>query len=394
MHMQRTKHYLSKTDGDISTFKQSVEKTTHPADYPLATNIQQNAVIYSNKTVLDARKDSDKKQALMAEWIKVWLDGPGVLMIAQAMDADTIDRTNTLFDSIIRDQKNNQSAGGGDHFAKAGANDRIWNALGKHALADPEGFACYYANEALALASEAWLGTGYQVTAQVNRVNPGGAAQTAHRDYHLGFMAADQIVKYPTHVHLLSPVLTLQGAIAHCDMPKETGPTLYLPYSQNYPEGYLAFGRDEFQEYFNQHRSQLELSKGDMVFFNPALMHAAGENTTTDRYRLANLLQVSSAFGKPIESVDHLSAINTVYPALLKLKQNQLLTDSELNNVICACTDGYPFPTNLDHDLPEDGLAPRSQQQRVLAALSHTKSHHLLMQELNEQQLMQRQTGS
>ena len=29
----------------------------------------------------------------------------------------------------------------------------------------------------------------YQMTAQVNRVNPGGAAQTAHRDYHLGFMS-------------------------------------------------------------------------------------------------------------------------------------------------------------------------------------------------------------
>ena len=146
-------------------------------------------------------------------------------------------------------------------LAKAGSNDRIWNALQKHALADPANFASYYSNDTIALASEAWLGTGYWVTAQVNRVNPGGAAQSAHRDYHLGFMSRDQITQYPMHVHSLSPVLTLQGAIAHCDMPLETGPTLYLPYSQHFREGYLAFNRDEFQNYFSKHRSQLALKK-------------------------------------------------------------------------------------------------------------------------------------
>ena len=51
-------------------------------------------------------------------------------------------------------------------------------------------FADYYANDVIALISEAWLGPDYQVTSQVNVVNPGGQAQTAHRDYHLGFMDA------------------------------------------------------------------------------------------------------------------------------------------------------------------------------------------------------------
>ena len=43
-------------------------------------------------------------------------------------------------------------------------------------------------------------------------------------------------------------MLTLQGAVAHCDMPVETGPTLYLPHSQKYAHGYLAYWLDEFQE--------------------------------------------------------------------------------------------------------------------------------------------------
>src|SRR5207248_9173717 len=187
---------------------------------------------------------------------------------------------------------------GGDHFAKPGANDRVWGALDKFAVRDPEAFAAYYGNDVIALISEAWLGPGYQVTSQVNVVNPGGTAQVAHRDYHLGFMSDAVASLFPLHAHRLSPVLTLQGAVAHTDMPVETGPTMYLPHSQKYLPGYVAFHRPEFREYFEGHHVQLPLRKGDAVFFNPALFHAAGTNRTADVRRMANLLQVSSAFGR------------------------------------------------------------------------------------------------
>ena len=94
-----------------------------------------------------------------------------------------------------------------------------------HALDDPDGFVDYYASDIVALASEAWLGPAYQVTSQVNVVNPGGQAQSPHRDYHLGFLSDEAASRYPQHVHRLSPVLTLQGAIAHTDMPVASGPT-------------------------------------------------------------------------------------------------------------------------------------------------------------------------
>ena len=73
---------------------------------------------------------------------------------------------------------------------------------------------------------QAWLGPRYQVTSQVNVVNPGGAAQVPHRDYHLGFVDVDQLAAYPAHMHRMSAALTLQGAVAHCDMPLESGPTM------------------------------------------------------------------------------------------------------------------------------------------------------------------------
>jgi len=94
---------------------------------------------------------------------------------------------------------------------------------------------------ALVIRGAAWLGPNYQMTAQLNVVYPGGQAQQAHRDYHLGFQTSDMAARYPAHVHVLSPALTLQGGLAHCDMSLESGPTKLLPFSQAYAPGYVAW---------------------------------------------------------------------------------------------------------------------------------------------------------
>jgi ectoine hydroxylase-related dioxygenase (phytanoyl-CoA dioxygenase family) len=244
----------------------------------------------------------------------------------------------------------------------------VWNALEKLALRAPEVFVDYYANDVLALVASAWLGPGYQMTSQVNVVNPGGTAQVGHRDYHLGFLPIASIEQYPAHVHRLSPVLTLQGAVAHVDMPVETGPTMYLPHSQKYEPGYMAIGLPEFQEYFDQHYVQLPLEKGDAVFFNPALLHGAGTNRTTDVKRMANLLQVSSAFGRAMGTVDTERVSEAVYPAL-RARKAAGAPEKDLHNVVAAAAEGYAFPTNLDRDKPVGRLTPESQAELVWRAL-------------------------
>ncbi len=333
------------------------------------SRIERNVAIYDGAQVRRAAADPAERRALMAEWARLLADGPGVLVIAGAYaDTAPIDRATEVFSAIIEDQRRSGAAGG-DHFARAGANDRIWNSLQKHCLADPEGFALYYANPAIALASEAWLGPGYQMTAQVNRVNPGGAAQTAHRDYHLGFMSPGQAARFPAQVHRLSPALTLQGAVAHSDMPLESGPTMLLPYSQLCLEGYLAFGTAAFQDWFRAHHVQLPLARGDLLFFNPALMHGAGANRSADRFRMANLLQVSSAFGRAMESIDRVTMSLALYPALAGLRAAGRITAAEARDAIACCAEGYAFPTNLDTDPPIGGLAPKSQAELMQEAL-------------------------
>jgi ectoine hydroxylase-related dioxygenase (phytanoyl-CoA dioxygenase family) len=273
-----------------------------------------------------------------------------------------VDRATAVFAALIEEQK---AAGvaGGDHFAKPGANDRVWGALDKFALRDPAAFAAYYDNATLALIAGAWLGPGYQVTSQVNVVNPGGQAQVAHRDYHLGFMSREQAERYPAHIHLLSPALTLQGAVAHVDMPLETGPTLYLPFSQTYPPGYLAFHQPEFTAYFNDHYVQVPLAKGDAAFFNPAVFHGAGTNRSADVRRMANLLQVSSPFGRAMETVDRTAMAIALYPVLREHPGNA-------DRVIAAAAEGYAFPTDLDLDQPIGGLAPLTQADLMRRALA------------------------
>lgn len=359
---------LTLADCRLEEFRRLVERKAELADYPHASAITKNVVIYDSASLVSAARNDEN--AVLAELCDLLMSGPGVAVFKKAYaDTSVIDRASAVFSEIIEEQHRTKS-GGGDHFAKPGANDRIWNSLEKHCLADAENFARYYANPIVELVSRAWLGPAFQMTAQVNRVNPGGASQTPHRDYHLGFMTSEKIAQYPVHIHHLSPVLTLQGAVAHCDMPVESGPTLFLPFSQAYEPGYIALEKQEFRDYFAANHVQLPLEKGDIVFFNPALYHAAGSNISKDILRVANLLQVSSAFGRAMETVNRTRMCSALYPALLRLKSEGALDADAIANVVASTAEGYSFPTNLDRDPPIGGIAPKPQSQLMHEALA------------------------
>lgn len=361
-----------------------------PAQVPHAADILKKIPIYHVPDLMGALHETKERRALMAEWAWVFSQGPGVLVLKHAYtDTAIIDRATDIFNDIIAQETESLGAGA-DHFAAAGNNDRIWNSLQKLCLRGPDIFTRYFANPAFDAACEAWLGPNYQVTAQVNLVRPGGKAQTCHRDYHLGFQTADMCAKYPAHVHILSPLMTLQGGIAHCDMPIESGPTKLLPFSQKYDAGYAAYRRPDFQAHFEDNFVQLPLEKGDCIFFNPALYHAAGDNHSKDIARLVNLVQVGSAMGRTLENVDRKSMCKAIFPALKALSANHELSQSQLNATIAACAEGYPFPTNLDNDPPIGGLAPESQADIMRKALDETWSDGDLHRALDAQSKKQR----
>lgn len=339
----------------VEDFRAEVEVRTTRAMCPAAISIEQNIPIYAGAAVTEA---------IAPEWASVIGQGPGVFVVKGAFtDKAAIDAATAVFRTIIADERAAGTAAG-DHFAMAGANDRIWNSLQKLCLRAPDVYARYMANPVIDIACRAWLGPGYQLATQVNQVRPGGKAQAPHRDYHLGFMSAAQMADYPEHIHATGPTLILQGGVAHSDMPVESGTTKLLPHSQRYLPGYIAATRPDFRAYFEERCVQLPLEKGDAIFFSPALFHAAGENRTTDIVRMVNLIQTASAFARHMEAIDRTAMVRAVYPHLAALP------DDGRRAVIAATADGYPFPTNLDTDPPLGGLAPESQQALLARAVT------------------------
>lgn len=362
--------WLGAGDCDITQFAAHAERETKAADYPHAAEITKNIPVYDGAALRRHFSDEDRARAVMAEFNRVFASGPGIIAVRGGhSDTALLDEVTDALSAIIAGEEAAQP-GKGDHFAAAGANSRLWNAHEKLGVRDPVLFARYNANEVVRRAAESWLGPSYQITTQVNVVRPGGKAQTPHRDYHMGFQTEEILRDYPASQHALSALLTLQGAVAHSDMPLQSGPTKLLPYSQSYLPGYIAVHRPEFRSYFEANHVQLPLEKGDMVFFNPATFHAAGENRTTDVQRFANLMQIGSAYGRSIEIVDRSRLSRAVYPRLKALAESGALTAREIDNVVAATAEGYPFPANLDLDTPVGGLAPPSQQDVMRRALA------------------------
>jgi ectoine hydroxylase-related dioxygenase (phytanoyl-CoA dioxygenase family) len=118
---------------------------------------------------------------------------------------------------------------------------------------------------------------------------------------------------------------------------------------------------------------QVPFAKGDAIFFNPALIHGAGTNRTPDVRRMVNLLQVSSAFGRAMESIDRERIVLALYPEMLA-RTNKGAEDPAVELALRSAAEGYAFPTNLDRDPPVGGLAPPSQADVVRDALEQRRT--------------------
>ncbi len=80
-------------------------------------------------------------------------------------------------------------------------------------------------------------------------------------------------------------------------------------------------------------------------------------------------MQVSSAYGRAMESVDRLKMSVALYPTLQRLLADKAITGEAAGNAIAASAEGYAFPTNLDRDPAIGGMAPQSQQALMRHAL-------------------------
>ncbi|KAK5125555.1 hypothetical protein LTR85_000666 [Meristemomyces frigidus] len=365
----------------LAAFRILTQQVTLKETYPLAQTITKNIPVYDCTTFrLDDEAWVDR---LQDELYHILLNGPGVYVVKHFFtDLGTIDAANTAYDRIIAHELAETDGAKGDHFAPASANSRIWNSFSKLCLEDPESFVTYHSNPLFRVVCEAYLGPAYRLTSQVNIVKPGGQPQACHRDYHIGFETPEATAKWPKAMHTASQLLTLQGAVAHTDMPVESGPTRLLPFSQLFEEGFMAYRLPEFNDYFLESYVSLPLEKGDAIFFSPALFHAAGQNSTDDFARSANLIQVSSAFGKPMETIDTIPLVDACWEHMMAKYEAEGMS-AEVDALVRAVGEGYPFPTNLDRRPPAPGgMAPESEQNVLRRALGEGWDRERIVGEL------------
>jgi len=182
---------VSEADCSLDDFDRIVSTLIDEETIPNATEVDHGVPVYDSALLSKVALDQERNTALASEIANILASGPGVIVFRQAVPRSILDRTTTVFFELIESERVVGKAAG-DHFAKPGVNDRVWNALEKLGRREPGVFAEYYQCHALAFASLAWLGPHYQVTSQLNVVNPGGQSQQPHRDYHLGFMTTQK----------------------------------------------------------------------------------------------------------------------------------------------------------------------------------------------------------
>src|SRR6266516_413523 len=127
--------WLKPSDARLEDLLTVLKQQTDPADYPHAERIEQQVPVYD---ALRIRHEDPR--AVQAEFVTAFADGPGIVVLKGAFSNDAVDATTVEFNRLIAEQHRSGVAAG-DHFAKPGATDRVWNALEKLALAAPDVFA-------------------------------------------------------------------------------------------------------------------------------------------------------------------------------------------------------------------------------------------------------------
>lgn len=148
-------------------------------------------------------------------------------------------------------------------------------------------------------------------------------------------------------VQVAGQLLTLQGAVARTDMPLDSGPKRLLPFGQILEQGFMAYRLPECNQYFLKNHVSLPQEKVDGIFFNPVLFHTEDKNVATGLERSANLLQISSAVGKPKQIIDTLPLVDRCCKGLMG-KYNKEGLSNGVRASVAAIAKGHPFPTSLD----------------------------------------------
>ena len=139
--------FFSDESCNIKNFEEIIKQKIDANLLSHFSEIKNNIPIYNMKNLKDNLHDKNKRLSLLSEWAYIFSQSSGVLVLENTYDdCSSIDEATKIYEKIIIEEKE-KNIGGSDHYAKPGANDRIWNSLQKLCEKNPLVFAKYFGNE-------------------------------------------------------------------------------------------------------------------------------------------------------------------------------------------------------------------------------------------------------
>ena len=145
--MNNFESFYSSENCNIKEFEKLIKQEINSNLLNCAEEIINNVPVYNMEVLRDNLHDKDQRLSLMSEWAYVLSKASGALVLKNTYsDCSSIDLATKIYENIILEEKE-KNIGGSDHYAKPGANDRIWNSLQKLCEKDSFVFAKYFGNE-------------------------------------------------------------------------------------------------------------------------------------------------------------------------------------------------------------------------------------------------------
>ena len=89
-----------------SNLREIVQMTTQRDQVPFAIDIQKKIPIYDGKSLASLQENTAKCTKLLHEWAWVFSEGPGIIVIKEAIsNLNVIDQATRVFEKIIEVEK-------------------------------------------------------------------------------------------------------------------------------------------------------------------------------------------------------------------------------------------------------------------------------------------------
>ena len=225
--MTQPPQWLSASECRLDDLLAVLADGTHLDRYPHADRAVQGVLVYDSAAIAAVMGDPARRRELQAELADALANGPGVVVFAGRVRGR---RGRRCGDRRVRRHHRRAACRRAARRATTSASPAPTTGSGTPSRssrsARPTCSSATTPTTSSRWRRQAWLGPGYQITSQVNVVNPGGLAQARTATT----TSASSRTRSPPSSRRtctpVSPVLTLQGAVAHSDMPVESGPTL------------------------------------------------------------------------------------------------------------------------------------------------------------------------